>query len=57
MAVVKDYIQEELLKMIAEEEHNCEIRRIVPNTSLEENYQISCEENFLTKLRKFAESI
>ncbi len=57
MPVIKDYIQEEILKMIAEEEHNCNIRRMVPNTSLEENYQISCEENFLKKMRKFAESI
>ena len=56
MPVVKDYIQEELLKMIEAEKKNIYYRRVISD-SLEEGFQISAEETFIKKLEKFVRSI
>ena len=56
MPVVKDYIQEELLKMIEEEKKAIYYRRVI-SESLEEGYQITSEENFIKRLERFVKSI
>ena len=56
MPVVKDYIQEELLKMIEEEKKNIYYRRVISD-SLEEGFQISAEEKFIERLERFVKSI
>ena len=54
---IKESIKAELLKMISDEEvvlHD----RIIVNTRMSlDNYDATCERNFLTRLKKFVESI
>ena len=56
MPDIKENIREELLKKIEEEFENLNMRRLYAS-SKDELYQLICEENFLSKLKKFAESI
>ena len=56
MAVIKDYIQAELLKMIEEEKSSIYSRRVISDTH-EEIYQINAEENFIKRLERFVKSI
>lgn len=56
MPDIKGNIKEELLKLIEDEFNKLEMRRLYI-MSKDETYQLLCEENFLNKLKKFAESI
>ncbi|MBO7732133.1 MAG: hypothetical protein J6S67_06265 [Methanobrevibacter sp.] len=53
---IKDNIKEELLRLISLERETLYARRNYV-TDMSEHYQIVCEENFLDKLEKFANSI
>ena len=52
---IKDNIKEELISIINIESHYLKGRKLCADG--DELYQIRCEENFIEKLRKFAESI
>ena len=56
MPDIKENIKQAILEKLAEEENNLEERRIYAIQD-QEFYQIRCEENFISKLRKLVESI
>ena len=56
MPDIKENIKQELLRMLEEERTAIYYRRITAD-SLEEGYQISAEENFITRLERFVKSI
>ena len=56
MPSIRENIKEALYNLIDEEERNLEERRIYAVQS-QEFYQIKCEENFISKLRKLVDSL
>ena len=54
---IKDNIKEELLKMINAEQELLDGRIVVNNRMRLDNYDTTCENNFLSRLKKFVESI
>ena len=53
--VIKDYIKEELIKLIINEEDLLMKRKanMDNDSSISEVYQIKCEEKFINKLKEF----
>ena len=54
---IKEEIKNKMLEMISQEKNNLEKRKELNVMSCASNYDCLCEEKFISKLEKFANSI